>query len=119
MKLKKIREILRLTDWNFLEMVPPQIEEAEAGEVADLNGQVGDFVAAGVQLHQGLHFAELLGKADQSVVVDDKALEGKLADAGRQVAQLISAEVQKSQGLQVDNRVRNRADRVVVEHQSF
>ena len=40
-----------------------------------------DLVAAGVQLHEVLHLADLLRETDQPVVVHDQALEsGQLTD---------------------------------------
>ena len=73
-------------------MVPPEVERLERGQVPDLDGQVGDLVAGGVQLHEGLHPPDLLGQGDEPVVVHDEALEaGQLTNRGGQVAQLISA----------------------------
>lgn len=73
-------------------MVPAQVERFERGEVSDLDGEVGDLVAGGVELHQRLHAADLLGEGDEPVVVHNEALEaGQLTDGGRQVAQLVPA----------------------------
>ena len=69
----KIRTLL--TDWYLLQVVPPQVERLERGEVPDLDGEVGDLVAGGVQLHEGLHPADLLGEGDEPVIVHDEALE--------------------------------------------
>ena len=80
-------------DRHLLEMVPPQMKTPEGREVANLNRQVGDLVAADIELHQAGHLANLLGQADQLVVVGHQALEvDEAAYRGRQIGQLISAE---------------------------
>ena len=60
---------------NLLEMIPPQMKTPEGGEVANLDREVGDLVAADVQLHQAGHLPDLLGQADQPIVVGHQALE--------------------------------------------
>ena len=80
-----------LTDRNFLQVVPAQVERLECRQVSDLNWQVRDLVAGGVEFLERRHPANLLRKAHQPVVVQDEALEAlKLAYRGRNVAQLIS-----------------------------
>ena len=56
-------------------MISSQVEGLESSQVPDLDGQVCDLVAAGVQLHEVLHLPDLLRETDQPVVVDDQALE--------------------------------------------
>ena len=62
-------------------MIPSQVERLEGREIPDLDGQVRDLVAAGVQLHEVLHLSDLLRQTDQPVVVHDQTLESrKLTD---------------------------------------
>ena len=80
-------------DRNLLEMIPPQMKTPERREVADLDGKVGDLVAADVELHQAGHLADLLGQADQPVVVGHQALQvDQAAHRGWQIGQLVPAE---------------------------
>ncbi len=51
-----------LTDWNFLQVISSQVESPEGGQVADLDRQVRDLVAGGVQFHQGCHPPDFLGQ---------------------------------------------------------
>ena len=74
-----------------MQVVPAQVERLECRQVSDLNWQVRDLVAGGVEFLERRHPANLLRKAHQPVVVQDEALEAlKLAYRGRNVAQLIS-----------------------------
>ena len=106
--LGKIKWLLvrwELTDWDFLQVISSQVEWLEGGQIADLDGQVGDLVAAGVQLHEVLHLANLLRKANQAVVVHDEALEGgQLTDWRGKVAQLVPAENWKRRNINIKRR---------------
>ena len=46
---------------DFLQVVSPEVEGFERREVANLHGQMCDFVARGIQLHESAHFADFLG----------------------------------------------------------
>ena len=78
-------------------MVPPEVKGPQVGEVPDLDGEVGDLVAAHVELHQLRHQPDLLRQADQLVVVRHQALQlAQRADGGGKVGQCIPTRIQAS-----------------------
>ena len=75
-----------------MQEVSAQVEGLESRKVTDLNGQVRNLVARGIELGERRHPAYLLGEAHQTVVIQDQALEAlKLTDRRRDVAQLVTA----------------------------
>ena len=83
---------------DLLEMIPSQMKTSEGGEVADLDWEVGDLVAADVELHEAGHLPNLLGQADQLVVVGHEALEvHEATHRGWQIGQLVPTETKWSE----------------------
>ena len=72
------------------EQIPAQIERAQRGHLAQLNGQVGDLVAADVELDELGEAADFLGQRDQAIIVHGEHLQrGQAAQAAGQIGQVV------------------------------